>query len=219
MIARVSFLSVLLALACFSQGRAEEANVDALLYPIVIEARQTGNGRVIYLVTGKVRGFSDGRFDVLRDRYKHARDLLAGTPLEIQDGLELHQSLVVQGAAFPASSLWGICIRNPEYLSISTVCEDPVRWLKAGSELGDPQAMVQLGWYYARLQEPQLDRAIKWFLLAGGYREDGGKAALEYWKTKTTQQDIDQAVLLVERWQKADEQYLRAHIRKIVAGQ
>jgi len=205
----ISAKRLLLCLVCFcvlsaARNEPEDVEPNPSLYRLVIEARETGNSSLAFIL------HSTGPADVpdiaeLRETFRTARDWLEEDGEDVTEGLAAYRRLVLQGAGMPAILLYDFCARKAEADSISPYCDDPVRWLEAASELGVTSAMVQLGWHYARLPKPEMSLALKWFILAAAYRDSGGSAALDYWETKGVYPDTPDVQSLIGDWLDMDE--------------
>jgi len=200
---------ILLCLLCFcalsaARNESEDVAPNPSLYRLVIEARETGNPSLAFILhsTGPV---NVPDISELRDTFRTARDRLEGNDDNVTEGLAAYRRLVLQGVGMPAALLWSFCERQAETETISPYCDDPVRWLEAASELGVPSTMVQLGWYYVRLPEPEMSLALKWSILAAAYRDSGGSAALDYWETKGVYPDTPEVRRLIGDWLDMDE--------------
>lgn len=186
------------------------------LYRLVIEGRQTGNSSLVFMLSGNRPVAGMPEIAEMRETYRAARKQLAGSSNTVASGLAAYRELVLEGAGFPATEIWDFCLRKAEAYALSDYCNNSTRWLEAASELGDPSAMVHLGWHHARLPEPKMDLALKWFILAAAYRDSGGSAALDYWETKGVYPDSPEVQRLIRQWIDADEADLISIIHKLV---
>lgn len=215
LVQRILVGASLLFLLTAAQNETADLSETPPLYRLVVEARETGDSTIPFFLVGKraVTGFPE--ISKLRGDFKAARVMIdGGTDVEV--ALTAYRGLVIQGAALPAFLIWDFCERKSDEFKALEYCDNPVRWLKAASELGDSKAMAKLGWYYARLAEPDMESAYKWFRIASAYGDSEGAAAIKYWDTKSPDLDTYRYQQLTEEWLNADEHSLQAKVLQLI---